>query len=161
MGVSRTGFYAFHRDQGRPLDSERQKLLEQVKERSAASQYTYGSRWMARTLQALGYRVGRNKARRLMREAGVLVRYRKRYKVTTDSDHQEPLFPNRLQRDFEAQAPNQKWVADLTYIWTREGWLYLAVFLDLYSRSIVGWSLSNRCFPGTFNRQALTTGVAD
>ena len=79
-----------------------------------------------------------------MREAGVWVRYRRRYRVTTDSDHHQPVFPNRLERDFEVQEPNQVWASDITYVWTHEGWLYLAVVIDLYSRKVVGWSLGKR-----------------
>ncbi len=142
--MSRTGFYAFQRRQQRPPDRDRAALLADVKQIAESSQYSYGSRRMARALQALGYPVGRDKARRLMKEAGIVVRYRKRYRVTTNSDHQEPVFPNRLERNFEASAPNQKWVSDITYVWTREGWLYLAVIVDLYSRCVVGWSLSER-----------------
>jgi putative transposase len=142
--VSRSGFYGFQRRGQRPPDRDREALLADVKQIAESSQYSYGSRRMARALRALGYPVGRDKARRLMREAGVIVRYKKRYRVTTNSDHQEPVFPNRLERHFEASAPNQKWVADLTYVWTREGWLYLAVIVDLYSRCVVGWSLSER-----------------
>ncbi len=119
-------------------------MLADVKQIAESSQYSYGSRRMARALQALGYPVGRDKARRLMKEAGIVVRYRKRYRVTTHSDHQEPVFPNRLERNFVAPAPNQKWVSDITYLWTQEGWLYLAVIVDLYSRCVVGWSLSER-----------------
>ena len=91
-----------------------------------------------------GYIVGRNKARTLMKEAGVQARYRKKYKVTTNSEHSQPVFANLLNRQFEVAQPNQVYAGDITYIWTREGWLYLAVVLDLYSRKVVGWSMSAR-----------------
>jgi putative transposase len=74
----------------------------------------------------------------------VWVKYRKKYKVTTDSNHNKPLFDNLVKRQFDVDAPNQVYVADITYIWTREGWLYLAVVIDLYSRKVVGWSMSSR-----------------
>lgn len=79
-----------------------------------------------------------------MREAGVKARYRKKYKVTTNSDHKQPVFDNVLAREFTAAAPDQAYVTDITYIWTREGWLYLAVFIDLFSRRVVGWSMGSR-----------------
>jgi putative transposase len=89
-------------------------------------------------LNCLGHTVGRQKAKKLMLEAKVWVRYRKKYKVTTDSNHNKPLFDNVLNREFAVNAPNKAHVCDITYVWTREGWLYLAVVIDLYSRKIVG-----------------------
>jgi Transposase and inactivated derivatives len=79
-----------------------------------------------------------------MKEADVSVRRRRKYKVTTNSDHQQPVFDNVLSRDFDAQKPDQAYVSDITYIWTQEGWLYLAVVIDLFSRKVVGWSMSSR-----------------
>ena len=144
LGVSCSGFYGYLRRQQREPDPEREELLEWVKDLAAASDHTYGSRRMARALQALGYRVGRHQARRLMREAGVWVRYRRRYRVTTNSRHRQPVFDNRLQRDFAPSAPDRVWAGDITYVWTQEGWLYLAVVIDLYSRKVVGWSMGRR-----------------
>lgn len=99
---------------------------------------------MQRALNALGYSVGRRKTRSLMREAEVRARYRKKYKVTTDNNHKQPVFENVLQRQFTAEGPDQAWVSDLTYIWTQEGWLYLTVFIELVNREVVGWSMSSR-----------------
>lgn len=99
---------------------------------------------MRKALNALGYPIGRDKTRRLMKEAGVWVRYRKKYRVTTNSKHKKPLFNNELNRQFTVTAPNRAYVSDITYVWTQEGWLYLAVVLDLYSRKVVGWSMSSR-----------------
>lgn len=79
-----------------------------------------------------------------MREAGVKARCRKKYKVTTNSDHNQPVFENVLSREFAAEGSDQAYVSDITYIWTQEGWLYLAVFIDLYSRRVVGWSMGSR-----------------
>jgi putative transposase len=118
--------------------------LEWVKDIAAASDHTYGSRRVARALQALGYRVGRQQARHLMREAGVRVRYRRRYRVTTNSNSRQPVFENRLQRDFAVAAPDHVYAGDITYVWTQEGWLYLAVVIDLYSRKVVGRSMGRR-----------------
>jgi len=144
LGVSRSGFYDFLRRQDRDPDPEHEEKLEWVKEIAEASDHTYGSRRMAKALQALGYRVGRHQARSLMREAGVWVRYRRRYRVTTESNHRKAVFPNRLERDLAPSAPNRVWAGDITYVWTGEGWLYLAVVIDLYSRKVVGWSLGRR-----------------
>ena len=115
-----------------------------MKEISDKSKQTYGSRRMQRALNALGYPVGRNKAKKLMKEAGVMVRYRKKYKVTTNSNHKKPLFENVLNREFSPAAPDRAYASDITYVWTQEGWLYLAVVIDLFSRKIVGWSMSSR-----------------
>ena len=144
LGVSRSGFYDYLRRQERDPDPERAEMLEWVKDIAEASDHTYGSRRMAKALRALGYRVGRHQARSLMREAGVWVRYRRRYRVTTESNHRKAVFPNRLERDFAPSAPNRVWAGDITYVWTGEGWLYLAVVIDLYSRKVVGWSLGPR-----------------
>lgn len=144
MGVTRSGFYAYLHRQDRSPDPEHVEMIEWVEDIAESSKKTYGSRRMAKALQALGYRVGRYRARRLMRDAQVWVRYRRRYRATTDSDHAHPVFPNRLQRDFAPSGPDQVWAGDITYVWTQEGWLYLAVVIDLYSRKVVGWSLGKR-----------------
>jgi transposase InsO family protein len=104
----------------------------------------YGSRRMARELRAAGYDVGRCQARRLMQEAGIEVRRKRRFKLTTDSRHRLPVAENLLDRQFDVSAPNRVWAADITYLWTNEGWLYLAVVMDLYARRVVGWALSDR-----------------
>jgi transposase InsO family protein len=144
LGVSRSGFYDYLRRRERAPDPEHEEKLELVKKIAEASNHTYGSRRMAKALQALGYRVGRRQARTLMREAGVWVRYRRRYRVTTESNHRQAVFPNRLERDFAPSAPNQVWAGDITYVWTHQGWMYLAVVIDLYSRKVLGWSLGHR-----------------
>jgi transposase InsO family protein len=144
LGVSTAGFYAYLKRYERPPDPHRLRLLSWVKELAQASKFTYGSRRISKGLRALGFAVGRDQARGLMKEAGVWVRYRKRFKVTTDSQHQQPVFENRLQRQFDVTEPDRVWASDITYCWTGEGWLYLAVVIDLYSRKVVGWSMSTR-----------------
>jgi len=144
LGVTRSGFYDYLRRQDRGADPEHEEKLGWVKEVAKGSDYTFGSRRMVVALQALGYPVKRYQARSLMREAGVWVRYRRRYRVTTNSDHRQPVFANRLERDFSARGPNQVWAGDITYIQTHQGWLYLAVVIDLYSRKVVGWSMGKR-----------------
>ena len=104
----------------------------------------YGSRRIKKALNALGYPVGIRKTKSLMKEAGVFVRYRKKYKITTNSNHKKPLFENVLNRQFNVAGPDLAYVSDITYINTKEGWLYLAVVIDLFSRKVVGWSMSSR-----------------
>jgi len=145
LGVKRNGYYGYaKRQKNHSADPERDDLIDWVKKVSEKSRQTYGSRRMKKALNALGYTIGRNKTRRLMKEAKVWVRYRKKYKVTTNSNHKKPLFNNELNRQFKIESPNRAYVCDITYVWTQEGWLYLAVVLDLYSRKVVGWSMSSR-----------------
>lgn len=145
LGVSRNAYYCFcQRQRNRAPDPEQLDMLAAVKGIAEASDNTYGTRRMKRALNALGFAVGRQKARSLMREAGLAARYRKKYKVTTNSDHKQPVFENVLQRQFTASRPDQAYVGDITYIWTQEGWLYLSVYIDLFSRRVVGWSMGSR-----------------
>lgn len=145
LGVRRNGYYSYQKRPGnKPADPYHIELLEWVKRVSESSNQTYGSRRMQKALNALGYPMSRNKARKLMKEAHVQVRYRKKYKVTTNSKHKHAVFENVLSRQFTVEQPNKAYVGDITYIWTQEGWLYLAVVIDLFSRKIVGWSMSSR-----------------
>ena len=144
LGVSTAGFYDYLRRAKRPDDPDRLKLLGWIKQLARTSKNTYGSRRMSQGLRALGFAVGRDMARGLMTEAKVCVRYRKRFKVTTNSKHHHPVFENRLQRQFDVAEPDRVWASDITYCWTGEGWLYLAVVIDLYARKVVGWSMSSR-----------------
>lgn len=145
LGVTRSGYYGYvTRLRNKPDDPVHQEMLDAVKEVAQASDFTYGSRRMKKALNMLGYRVSRNKARRLMREADVAAKSRRKYKVTTNSNHRQPVFENRLKREFDVARPNQVYAGDITYLWTQEGWLYLAVVIDLYSRKVVGWSMSSR-----------------
>jgi transposase InsO family protein len=145
LGVSRNAYYRHRKyHSNRRPDPDHLEMLAAVREIAESSDHSYGSRRMKRALNAMGYPVGRRKARSLMREAGIRVRYRKKYKVTTNSNHKQPVFDNVLSRNFAASAPDQAYVSDITYVWTREGWLYLTVFIDLFSRRVVGWSMSSR-----------------
>ena len=143
LGVNRNGFYQYQKKSQKP-DLVHTELLEWTKKIAESSHYTYGSRRMKKALNALGYPISRKKAKKLMNEAGVFVRYRKKYKITTNSKHKQPIFENVLNRQFVVERPNQAYVSDITYIWTQEGWLYLAVVIDLFSRKIIGWSMSSR-----------------
>ena len=143
--MSRSGCYAYEQRQAhRVLDRVELELLARVKAIAAETRQSYGSRRMAKQLQAEGFAVGRAKARRLMKEAGVSVRRPSlRPPVTTDSRHGYGVAENILARQFDVAKPNQAWAGDITYIWTAEGWLYVSVLLDLYSRKVVGWAMSS------------------
>ncbi|AFL74577.1 transposase [Thiocystis violascens DSM 198] len=103
-----------------------------------------GSPRMARELRARGFSASKERVERLMRTHGIRGRHKRRYKVTTDSQQTRPVADNLLKRDFTPGAPNQVWTADITYLWTDEGWLYLAIVLDRFNREVVGWSLKPR-----------------
>jgi putative transposase len=119
-------------------------LLAHVRSAFALSNGTYGSPRMTRELRDDGLTVGRRRTARLMRENGLRARQRRRFKRTTDSHHAWSVAPNLLDQDFTAAGPDEKWGADISYIWTKEGWLYLAVVIDLFARRVVGWSTSDR-----------------
>jgi len=145
LGVTRSGYYDFcRRNRGRVDDPYHRELLEAVREIARASDDSYGTRRMKKALNALSYPVSRNKARKLMREAKLQVKHRKKYKVTTNSNHKQPVFDNVLDRQFDVEQPDRFYVGDITYLWTQEGWLYLAVVIDLYARKVVGWSMGSR-----------------
>jgi transposase InsO family protein len=145
LGVSRSGYYRFDR-QDKDLAAKRyhEAMLACIQWIAESSKNSYGSRRMKVAMNNLGYPISRNQARKLMREADVQVRHRKKYKVTTNSNHQQPVFDNLLQRQFDVPQVNQVYASDVTYIWTQQGWLYLAVVIDLCSRKVVGWSMSSR-----------------
>lgn len=142
--VSRSGYYDYVKMQLTNATSDDLDLLTRIKAIHAKTGQCYGSRRITRALQAEGFQVGRYKVRRLMKEAGVSLKRRSTRKPqTTDSRHGYGVAPNILNREFNVTKPNEAWVGDITYLWTQEGWLYLAVLLDLYSRKVVGWSLSS------------------
>jgi putative transposase len=143
MGVSRGGYYKYlktNHDNRMDPDFE---LIAKVHQIHSDTRGSYGSRRMSRRLRDDGYDVGRYRARSLMKKAHVSVKRRKKFKITTDSNHRLPVAPNLLNRQFEVERPDRVWCSDITYLWTLQGWLYLAVVLDLYSRKIVGWAMSN------------------
>ena len=104
----------------------------------------YGSPRMVRELRGRGFTAGKERVERLMRENGIRARHKRRYKVTTDSKHGMPVAENLLDRQFTPTTPNQVWTSDITYLWTDEGWLYLAIVLDLFNREVIGWSIKTR-----------------
>jgi putative transposase len=119
-------------------------LLAHIRSAFARSNGTYGSPRLTRELQDEALEVGCRGTARLMRENSLKARQKRRFKRTTDSHHAFPIAPNLLEQDFSAERPNQKWAADISYVWTNEGWLYLAVVLDLFARRVVGWAVSDR-----------------
>jgi transposase InsO family protein len=147
LDVSPSGYYAWHqrRTCPGPRAVANQALAQEIQHIHTQSRQTYGSPRLVAALRQQGHRHGRNRVARLMKAAGLCGRQKGRFRVqTTDSKHDQPIAPNRLAQAPKATAPNQLWVADITYIETQEGWLYLAAILDLYSRKIVGWAMSER-----------------
>lgn len=144
LGVSTSGYYAWKRNPGSTRKNENLRLVTHIKAVHEESGKTYGSPRIHAELCSRGIRCGKNRVARLMKQKGIQSRHKRKFKATTDSNHQLPVYENRLNRSFDVSAPNTSWVADITYIWTREGWLYLAVLLDLFSRRIIGWSMSER-----------------
>jgi len=144
MEVSRSRFYNYLSNLKRPDDPGDVALKVRITAIFKEHRSQYGSRRILKQLKNEGHEIGRYKVRRLMRELGLKAKAPKRYKVTTDSRHSFPVAPNILNRKFDVDKSNAFWTADITYVWTLEGWLYLAVVLDLYSRQIVGWAMDKR-----------------
>jgi putative transposase len=142
MTVSPSGYYASLGRAVSPRGRRDKDLARRVSEAHLASKRRYGSPRVHAELKAAGQCVGRKRVARLMRENALVARTRRRFRTTTDSKHAFPIAPNVLERDFTALAPDQAWVTDITFLWTKQGWLYLAVILDLFSRRVVGWATS-------------------
>jgi len=153
LQVSRSGYHAFLK-QAPPIRD--QAVLAQVRRLHAASRRTYGQRRLCQALRAEGVPVGRWRTRTLMRHAGVRVKLKRPWVPrTTDSRHGEPVAPNRLERQFTVETPNRAWGSDITYLPTHDGWLYLAIVVDLFSRKIVGWALAS-----TMETSLVTTALS-
>jgi putative transposase len=144
LRVSRSGFYAWRIRPPSARNLEDQRLIPLIRAAHAASRMRYGSPRIHSDLVDDGVAVGRHRISRLMRCEGLRGRRRRRFRVTTQSNHARPLAPNVLNRQFSPTRANQAWASDLTYLWTAEGWLYLCVILDLFSRRVVGWSMGPR-----------------
>jgi transposase InsO family protein len=142
LGVSRSGYYAWH---GRPASARDQadgELVVAIKAAHKLGRGKYGSPRIHRALRRNGTRVGKKRVARLMQQEGIVAKRRKKFCITTDSKHSDPVAPNILNREFNIAQPNTAWVTDVTYVWTQQGWLYLAAILDLCSRRVVGWAAS-------------------
>ena len=146
LEASRSGFYAWRRrqDHPSPRKQRQEQLDQQVAEAFEASKKRSGAPRLSLDLRAQGQQYNRKTVAASLKRQGLRAKAARKFKATTNSKHDLPVAPNLLQQDFTATAPNQKWVGDITYLWTEEGWLYLAVVIDLYSRLVVGWSMSER-----------------
>ena len=158
LEVSRAGFYAWHTRPLAPRTVADQRLGVEIQAIHAESRQRYGSPRVHAELRHRGQRLGRKRVARLMRQHELCARRRRRFRVTTDSKHDLPVASNVLARQFAVAAPDTAWVTDITYLWTQEGWLYLAVILDLFSRAVVGWAMSSQ-ITRQLTLQALTMAL--
>ena len=144
LQVSRSGYNAWRDRPVSQRERANQMLWREIKTIHEQYRGVYGCPRIHRQLQNQGIQCGHNRVARLMRQNGLRARRKRSYKVTTQSKHKMPVAPNLLAQDFTTNAPNQKWLADITYIATSEGWMYLSAVLDLYSRRVIGWALDKR-----------------
>lgn len=143
LDVSRSGYYAWATRPEAPKVQADAELVAEIKSAHKAGRGAYGSPRVMRALRKKGRRIGKNRVARLMRQEGIVGRKKKRFRKTTDSNHPDPISPNVLERNFQVDLPDTAWVTDVTYVYTHQGWLYLAVILDLFSRRVVGWAASS------------------
>ena len=143
LEVSRSAYYAHRKRPKSFRERDNERLVEKITEIYHRSRGRYGSPRITDALHDQGLVCGHNRVARLMRQNDIVAKRKRRFKVTTHSRHKLPVAPNLVDRQFSAEAPNQLWVSDITYIRTRQGWLYLAAILDVYSRQIVGWSMDS------------------
>ena len=142
LEVSCSGYHAWRGRGPSPREQENNRLLMQIRAIHSASHGSYGSPRVHEELRDQGKVVSLNRVRRLMKKNGIAARHKRKFRATTDSRHNLPVAPNLLGQEFVTERPDQVWLADVTYLWTDEGWLYLACVLDLYSRQVVGWAMS-------------------
>ncbi len=143
-GVSRSAYYDWLERRPTLVDQEDNQLIDLVKIAFTKGRESYGTRRIKKALQSEDLQISRRRIAKLMSRAELRCKTKRRFKATTDSKHTQSISPNLLNRQFDAEQPNQKYVGDITYIHTQEGWLYLAVVIDLYSRQVVGWSMAER-----------------
>jgi putative transposase len=144
LDVNRSGYYAHKNAPPTLRENEDERLTKLIIKSFYESDRNYGTERIQRDLSDWGENVSRRRIGRLMRDAGLVCKTIKKFKATTNSKHNESISPNLLNRNFKVEQPNQVWVGDITYIWTDMGWLYLATVIDLFSRKVVGWSMSDR-----------------
>ena len=144
LKVSLSGYYAWSGRGPSEREIDNARLIDKIRSVYDATGGVYGVRRIHRQLLVDGERVSRNRVARLMRKCGIRARRKSKFRVTTDSKHNLPVAENLLERAFFSAGPNQVWASDITYIWTLEGWLYLAAVIDLHSRMVVGWSMNER-----------------
>lgn len=156
LEVVRSGYYRWARCP--ILDESDWLLLKEIKEVMEESRNTYGVKRVTKALKDRGFHVNKKRVDRLMKENNIRSKRAKKFKKTTDSNHEFPASEDRLRRRFDVKEPNRVWVSDITYLKTNEGWLYLCVWIDLFSRAVVGWSLSTS-LKSQFVCDALTAGL--
>lgn len=144
LSVSSSGYYAWRKKPASKRQQANATLLEKIRTVHHDSEEAYGSPRVYQALKGQDVSCSESRVARLMREDGLCAKMKRRFKATTNSKHNLPIAPNLLQRDFSPASPNQVYAGDITYIWTTEGWLYLAVVIDLFSRSVVGWAMDKR-----------------
>ena len=144
LEVSRSGFYAWFRRGPSGREQANRALAEKIREIHRANRRAYGSPRIFKALRSEGHHYGRHRIARIMRAEGIQGCSKQRFYRTATTRSERPAAPDLIARDFQVDAPNRAWVGDITQVWTREGWLFLAVILDLYSRKIVGYATSNR-----------------
>jgi transposase InsO family protein len=158
LGVSRSGFYAWRARGESPKAQKERSLLVHVKAAFNESAGTYGAPRIRDELRAQGHRVGKKRIAHLMRKHGIRPKQKRRFRVTTRANPDHEPAPNLLDRCFVANEPDRVWVSDITYVWTREGWLYLCVVVDLFSRRVVGWAI-DRSLHARLTVRALLTAI--
>lgn len=146
LNVSRSGYYRWESQALSRRDRENTRLVFEIRRAHDQSRKVYGSPRITEELKEQGLKCGENRIARLMKLHGIAAKTKKKFKVTTHSNHRLPLAKDRVKRDFYPSRPNRLWGSDITYISTGEGWMYLAVVMDLYSRKIVGWSMKDRLY---------------
>jgi len=148
IGASRSGYYRWKIQPQSKRQQENEKILIEIKESHKNSRRAYGSPRITVELKAKGMKCGENRVALLMKTHGIVGKAKKKFKATTNSTHALSVAENLLKQNFATEKPNTVWVSDITYVWTSEGWLYLAVILDLFSRQVVGWAMSDRLTSG-------------
>jgi putative transposase len=148
LKVSRSGYYQWKKRPPSLRSQSQQALADEIKRVFDDEKARAGSPRIAKRLTDEGYCASRHTVAKIMKAKGWRAKAARKYKATTNSNHNLPIAPNHLAQDFEATKPDQKWVSDMTYIWTDEGWLYLAVVLELYSRKVIGWAMAERMTAG-------------
>ena len=160
LTVSPAGYYAWASRPESARSVHNRTLLSEIRVIHRESRETYGSPSIWDALMKRGHGVGEHRIARLMRAEGIRAKTVKKWRATTQSNHRLPVAENTLNRQFTAEPPNRVWAGDITYVWTTEGWLYLAVVLDLYSRAVIGWAMGHR-LTVDLAEQALTMALAN
>ncbi len=158
LSISASGYYGWRDRPPSKRAQENAILAAKIKEIYDKEHQRAGAKRIAKRLNLEGTCIGRHRVARIMRANGWRAKAARKFKATTNSNHKLPVAPNLLQQNFSANRPNEKWVSDITYVWTEEGWLYLAVVMDLYSRMVVGWAMSER-MTSQLVKDALQMGI--